>query len=91
MSSYGKAMYLIEHINLLLPEDNDLYSFELNNISSKLYQMVEEVFSKGFVNGSELIEQFRNYIDDITNSLKDSSLDIGEIRIGSVGDKMRLP
>ena len=35
--------------------------------------------------------EFRNYIDDITNSLKDSSLDIGEIRIGSVGDKMRLP
>lgn len=75
MSSYGKAMYLIEHINLLLPEENDLYSFELNNISSKLYQMVEEVFSKGFVNGSELIEQFRNYI--IVPIERESSIEKG--------------
>ena len=35
--------------------------------------------------------EFRNYIPDIETSLKDSSLNIGEVRIGSVGEKMTVP
>ncbi len=63
MSSYGKAIYLIEHLDLLMPEGYEAYYFELNTFVSKLYQMVEEVFSKGFINGSEILVEFRNYLE----------------------------
>ena len=63
MSSYGKAIYLIEHLDLLIEENSEAHYFEINNYVSKLYQMVEEVFSKGFINGSEITEEFRKYLD----------------------------
>ncbi len=63
MTAYGRAIYLIEHMNLLLNEGDVIYNFELNNMKSKLYQMVEEVFAQGFINGSEIVECFRDYLD----------------------------
>ena len=63
MSSYGKAIYLIEHLEYILKEDTDAFAFEINNITSKLYQMVEEVFARSFNNGNELVAEFRKYLE----------------------------
>ena len=63
MTAYGRAIYLIEHLDLLISEGEIVHSFELNTIKSKLHQMVEEVFAQGFINGSEIVEQFREYLD----------------------------
>ena len=63
MSSYGKAIYLIEHLEYILKEETDVFAFEINNITSKLYQMVEEVFARGFNNGNEIVVEFRKYLE----------------------------
>ena len=63
MSSYGKAIYLIEHLEYILKEETDVFAFEINNITSKLYQMVEEVFARGFNNGNEIVAEFRKYLE----------------------------
>ena len=47
MNAYGKAIYLIEHMSLLMKEKHVYEDFEINFASSKLYQMVESIFSKG--------------------------------------------
>ncbi len=36
----------------------------------------------------ETAREFRNYMDDLRNSLKDSELKVADVRIGSVGEKM---
>ena len=63
MNAYGKAIYLIEHMSLLMKEKHIYEDFEINFASSKLYQMVESIFSKGFYNGNELIEEFKKFLD----------------------------
>lgn len=61
MDAYGKAIYLAEHISLLLKENHVYQDFEVNFAASKIYQMIEKVFSKGFSNGNELINEFNHY------------------------------
>ena len=39
----------------------------------------------------ETANDFREYMDDLRESLKDTELNVGEIRIGSVGEKMKVP
>ena len=62
MDAYGKAVYLVEHMSLLMKSKHIYQYFEIDFAASKIYQMIETVFSKGFFNGNELIEEFRNYL-----------------------------
>ena len=61
MNAYGKAIYLIEHMSLLMKENHVYEGFEVNFASSKLYQMVESVFASGFFNGNKLIKELEKY------------------------------
>ena len=63
MNAYGKAIYLVEHMSLLAKEKHIYEDFEINFAASKLYQMIETIFSKGFFNGNELIEEFKKFLD----------------------------
>ena len=36
----------------------------------------------------ETAREFRSYVNDIRNSLKDLTLNIGDVKVGSVGEKM---
>ena len=36
-------------------------------------------------------DEFRNYIPDLETNLRDTTFQIGEVRIGSVGEKMKRP
>ena len=63
MDAYGKAIFLVEHLSLLAKEKHIYEDFEINFAVSKLYQMIETVFSKGFFNGNELIDEFRKFLD----------------------------
>lgn len=36
----------------------------------------------------DVAKEFRRYMDDLRNSLSETSFEIGEIRIGSVGERM---
>ena len=65
MDAYGKAIYLVEHLSLLMKEKHIYQDYEINFASSKLYQMIEEVFSKGFYNGNELIDKFNEYCQKV--------------------------
>ena len=56
MSAYGKALYLINHLNLILG-DNDSYQ----SIRIKLQQMYENALTKNFVNGQSLVDYFDKY------------------------------
>ena len=62
MSSYGIANYLIEHLEWINKENETLEAFEINSIKSKLYQMVEEVFTTDNVNGKDAANLFNDYI-----------------------------
>ena len=62
MSSYGVAMYLINNLDLINVDGDKIPSFEMNSIKSKLYQMVEEVFSSDYLNGKNAAKRFRDYI-----------------------------
>ena len=62
MSSYGKAIYLVNHLNWIIPNNASLEDFVINSIKSKLYQMIEEVFSNNYQNGNELCKSFRKYL-----------------------------
>ena len=63
MNAYGKAIYLVEHMSLLAKEKHIYESFEINFAASKLYQTIETIFSKGFFNGNELIEEFKKFLE----------------------------
>lgn len=62
MSSYGVALYLINNLDLINIEGDEIPYFKMNSIKSKLYQMVEEVFSSDYLNGKEAAKKFRKYI-----------------------------
>ena len=62
MNAYGKAIYLAEHMSLLMKEKHIYQDFEVNFASSKIYQMIETVFSKDFYNGNELIQEFNKFV-----------------------------
>ena len=63
MSAYGKAIYLANHLEWLISEDSVNEGFIINNIRSKLFQMIEEVFASGYYNGNELVDRFNDYIN----------------------------
>ena len=77
MNAYGKAIYLVEHMSLLMKENHIYEDFEVNFASSKLYQMVESVFASGFYNGNELIEELEKFYERIVEreSLIQSDID----------------
>ena len=62
MDAYGKAIYLVEHMSLLMKDKHIYQDFEVNFAASKIYQTIEAIFSKGFFNGNELIEEFKKYL-----------------------------
>lgn len=62
MNAYGKAVYLVEHMSLLAKEKHIYEDFEVNFAASKIYQMIETIFSKGFYNGNELIDEFNKFL-----------------------------
>ena len=81
MSAFGKAVYLVEHMSLLMKEKHAYQDFEINFASSKLYQMIETVFSQGYYNSNQLIAEFRAFVD---NSVERESLiqsDIDAVQI----------
>ena len=61
MNAQAKATYLVEHLSMLMKENHIYQDFEVNFASSKLYQMLETVLSKGHKNGNELIKEFNNF------------------------------
>ena len=63
-TSYGIAIYLIKHLNWIIKENDVIADYELNSLSSKLYQMVEKVFSSDYLNGNDLSKEFRSFIDN---------------------------
>ncbi len=65
MDAYGKAIYLVEHMSLLMKGKHIYQDFEITFAASKIYQTIETIFSKGFFNGNELIEEFRKYLSNI--------------------------
>lgn len=58
MSAYAKAMYLVNHLELILAS-NDSYQ----SIRAKLEQMVENGLCKNFVNGPALADYFDSYVE----------------------------
>ena len=64
MSAYGQAIYLANHLEWLIEEDSINEGFIINNIRSKLFQMIEEVFSADYYNGNELDARFNDYINN---------------------------
>ncbi|MCR5348178.1 MAG: UvrD-helicase domain-containing protein [Bacilli bacterium] len=62
MSPYGKAIYLIDHLNLLFAEHTKDYPFTVNNAKAKLYQMAEETFASSFDNGAALTAKIDEYL-----------------------------
>ena len=77
MNSYAIAIYLIEHLEYLMKEKEELEAFEINSIISKLYQIVEAVFSKDYYNGSKMSIEIRKYVMESVDyeSLIDSDAD----------------
>ncbi|MBP5550747.1 MAG: UvrD-helicase domain-containing protein [Bacilli bacterium] len=64
MSAYGQAIYLANHLEWLIEEDSINEGFIINNIRSKLFQMIEEVFASDYYNGNELDARFNDYVNN---------------------------
>ena len=62
MTSYGIAIFLVEHLKWIIKTNEKFEAFEVNSISSKLYQMIEDVFSTDYQNGSKVAKEMRKYI-----------------------------
>lgn len=81
MNSYAKAIYLVENIKYIMKEEEKLEAFEINSIVSKLYQIIETVFSTNYENGSKMANLIREYVDANVEyeSLIDSDADAVQV------------
>ena len=81
MNSYAKAIYLVENIKYIMKEEEELEAFMINSIISKLYQIIESVFSTNYVNGSKMSMLLREYVDANAEyeSLIDSNADAVQV------------
>lgn len=75
MSAYGKALYLINHLELILG-DNDSYQ----SIRTKLQQMYENALSLNFVNGQSLADYFDEYCESKIGDQLVMKMDVNSVR-----------
>ena len=77
MSSYGMAIYLINNLNWITKNGEKMEAFESNSVKSKLYQMVEEVFTSDYLNGKQAAKSFKDYVNNLIEyeSLIDNNAD----------------
>ncbi|MCR5307719.1 MAG: UvrD-helicase domain-containing protein, partial [bacterium] len=77
MSAYGKAMYLANHLEWIVEDNSENKGFIMNSVSSKINQMIEEIFANGYANGNDIAKKFRDYLDAVIEyeSLNDDEAD----------------
>ncbi len=63
MDSYSLARYLADHIDILLPWDENISCNDVIMIQTKFQQMIESVFSSGYDDNYTLAKKFRNYFE----------------------------
>ena len=64
MSAYGKAWYLLNHLDLFMPKAANIKAFELQVVMSRLQQMLETCASDSFESADTLTRKFIKYVNN---------------------------
>ncbi len=64
LNAYGKAQYLLEHVEYLLVWNETIHKEEMYALQARLHQMVESVFALSKESPEYLLTAFENFIEN---------------------------